>query len=295
MISDKPVRLAPVATALVATAFGAASFLAPGAAVGQGAGLAQSLMTALAPHRAIYDLKLAQTRGRRPIQAVRGRILYDFSGSACEGYALRFRQMSELDSGEGKAVMSDMRATSWEEGKAKSLRFNSQSYMNDQLREQVDGFAERGKDSLGVRLTKPGTRTVDLGSNLVFPTEHVRRIIAAARDGATLLQAGVYDGSETGEKVYDTLAVIGKPIPPNEKKPTDASAKQSSLAMLTRWPVTVSYFDRAEKNVDQTPIYAVTFELYENGISRALLLDYNDFVLSGEMTSLEIQKSKPCP
>jgi hypothetical protein len=286
---------APIKLILTAAVAIAGGLLSNAAVVGQTANLGQSLATVLAPHRAVYDLKLAQTRGRRPMQAVRGRILYDFSGSACEGYALRFRQMSELDSGEGKAVMSDMRATSWEEGKAKSLKFTSQSYLNDQLRETVDGFAERGKDGLGVRLTKPGTRSFDLNSNLVFPTEHVRRIIAAAREGKTLLQAGVYDGSETGEKVYDTLAVIGKAIAPNEKKPTDASVKQSSLAAMTRWPVTVSYFDRAEKNNDQTPVYAVSFELYENGISRALLLDYNDFVLSGEMASLEIQKSKPCP
>src|SRR5262245_41148130 len=98
---------------------------------------AQSDNITLVPHRAVYDLKLLQTRGRRAMQSVRGRILYDFSGSACEGYALKFRQMSELDSGEGKAVMSDMRANSWEEGKANSLRFNSQSYLNDQLREAV--------------------------------------------------------------------------------------------------------------------------------------------------------------
>ena len=89
--------------------------------------------------------------------------------------------------------------------------------------------------------------------------------------------------------------MIGRPIAPNEKKPTDAAAKQPSLANLTRWQVTVSYFERTDKSGDQTPIYAVSFELYENCISRALLLDYNDFVLSGEMTSLEIQKSKPCP
>ena len=38
------------------------------------------------------------------MSAVRGRILYDFSGSACEGYALQFRQVSELDSGEGKVA-----------------------------------------------------------------------------------------------------------------------------------------------------------------------------------------------
>jgi hypothetical protein len=274
---------------LAATAIAAAGMMSPGAVVAQGGGIA------LVPHRAVYDLKLSQTRGRRPMNAVRGRILYDFSGSACEGYALRFRQMSELDSGEGKPVMSDMRATTWEEGKAKSLRFNSQSYLNDQLKEAVDGFAERGKENLGVRLTKPGSKTLDLASTLVFPTEHVRRIIAAAREGKTLLEAAVYDGSESGEKVYDTLAVIGRPIAPNEKKPADAAAKQPSLANLIRWPVTVSYFDKAEKNNDQTPLYAVSFELYENGISRALLLDYNDFVLSGEMTSLEIQNPKPCP
>src|SRR6187431_2084072 len=37
----------------------------------------------LAPHRAVYDLKLATSRGKRPIEAVRGRILYDFTGNSC--------------------------------------------------------------------------------------------------------------------------------------------------------------------------------------------------------------------
>ena len=284
-----PLKAISMRPAVAVAVIAAAVMFSPEAATPQGVG------TVLVPHRAVYDLTLAQTRGRRPMQAVRGRILYDFSGSACEGYALKFRQISELDSGEGKAVMSDMRATSWEEGRAKSLRFNSQSYLNDQLRESVDGYAQRSQDGLGVRLTKPGSKTLDLAPNLLFPTEHVRRIIAAAREGKTLLEAAVYDGSESGEKVYDTLAVIGRAIGPNEKQPSDAAAKQPSLGKLTRWPVTVSYFDKNEKKSDQTPVYAVTFELYENGISRALLLDYNDFVLSGEMTSLEIQKSKPCP
>ena len=54
------------------------------------------------------------------IEAVRGRILYDFSGNACEGYALQFRQVSELDSGEGKAALSDLRSTTWEDGQART-------------------------------------------------------------------------------------------------------------------------------------------------------------------------------
>ena len=89
--------------------------------------------TALASHRAVYDLKLSTTRGKRAMNAVRGRILYDFSGSACEGYALQFRQVSELDSGEGKVIVSDLRATSWEDGAAKRLRFHSQNFFDEQL------------------------------------------------------------------------------------------------------------------------------------------------------------------
>jgi hypothetical protein len=71
------------------------------------------------------------------------------------------------------------------------------------------------------------------------------------------------------------------------------------LAKLTRWPVTISYFEkkdeRAEQRGEQTPIYSIGFELYENGISRALVLDYSDFTISGEMTSLELKGAKPCP
>ena len=61
-----------------------------------------------------------------------------------------------------------------------------------------------------------------------------------------------------------------------------------------RWPVTVSYFDKAAASGDQTPVYAIRFEVYENGASRALMLDYNDFSIGGELTSIEFKESRPC-
>jgi len=257
---------------------------------------AQAGVTALAAHRAVYDLKLASTRGKRAMSAVRGRILYDFTGSACEGYALQFRQVSEIDSGEGKVVVTDLRSTSWEDGAAKRLRFHSQNFFDENLRDAVDGQAEREKGGIAVSLTTPSDKKLDLKSDLVFPTEHVRRIIAAAREGKTLLQLAVYDGSDTGEKTYDTLTVIGRVIEPGEQPPADATASQPAFAKMKRWPVTISYFDHsvAQDAGEQTPIYAITFELYENGVSRGLMLDYGDFVLSGNMTSIEMKDTKPC-
>jgi hypothetical protein len=248
----------------------------------------------LAAHRAVYDLKLAQSRGKGAMQAVRGRILYDFSGSACEGYVLNFRQVSELDTGERTAV-SDLRSTTWEDGAAKSFRFNSQNFLNQELVDNVDGSAERRSDGVAVKLSKPQEKTATLEPAIVFPSEHMRRILAAAREGKTVLELPFYDGSETGEKIYNTLTVIGQAIAPDQRKPSDATSQHASLAGLKRWPVTISYFDRTTKSGEQTPVYSIAFETYENGIARALTLDYNDFVINGEMSSLEIKDVKPCP
>jgi len=250
----------------------------------------------LASHRAVYELTLAHSHGNSSSSTVaaRGRILYDFAGSACEGYKLEFRQVSVLDNGEGRETMSDLRSDTWEGGDAKSYHFKSQNFTNNRLVDSVDGEASRQGDRIAVTLTKPKGTTLGLEPAIVFPTEHVRKIIEAARAGRTILEFPVYDGSESGEKVYNTLSVIGRVIGADER-PADAAAGQAGLAGLKRWPVTVSYFDRAAKTGEQTPVYSISFELYENGISRALLLDYNDFAIRGELSSLEIRDTKPCP
>ncbi len=252
----------------------------------------------LAPHRAVYDLKL-KSQSSRGVQNVRGRILYDFSGNACDGYDLEFRQVSELDSGEGKAAVSDLRSTTWEDGAAKKFRFNSENVVNEKRTDVVNGRADRNADKVAVNLSKPQEKTLTVPAGSVFPTEHMRRIIVAARAGKTILDFPVYDGSETGEKLYNTLTIIGRAIGPGEKPPTDATAKVPAMAKLTRWPVTISYFEKQaekdERGGEQTPVYSISFELYENGISRALVLNYSDFSISGEMTSLDMKKEKACP
>jgi hypothetical protein len=253
----------------------------------------------LVPHRAVYDLSLSQSRNNRAAEAVTGRILYDFSGNSCDGYALQFRQVSQLNTGEGKSALSDLRTITWEDGGATNYRFQSQNMLDEKQVETVDGQAERKTGSVAVNLTKPGQKKFDAEAGVVFPTEHMRRIIAAARAGKTILELPVYDGSENGEKIFNTLTVIGAPIPPDQRVPTDAAAGQAALKGVTRWPVTISYFDKESKSGEsrageQTPVYSIAFELYDNGISRALTLDYNDFVLRGEMSTLEIKDTKPC-
>jgi hypothetical protein len=252
----------------------------------------------LAPHRAVYDLKLLKSHGTRGVASVRGRILYDFSGNACDGYDLKFRQLSELDSGEGKTVLSDLNSTTWEDAKAKAFRFSSQTRTNDKAGDPVNGEAERRAKAVAISLSKPKHKALKMPPDAVFPTEHMRRIIAAARSGQNMLELPVFEGSETGEKIYNTFTLMVKATVPGATPPADAAANVPALEKLTRWPVTISYFDKLadseRRKGEQTPVYVIGFELYENGISRKLVLDYNDFTIEGDMTSLEMKKEKPC-
>jgi hypothetical protein len=258
---------------------------------------AQEGPIALVPHRAVYDLALGKTRENSQVAAVRGRILYDFDGNACDGYTLQFRQVSELDSGEGKISTSDLRSTTWEGGDAKRFKFSSQNFLDQNLVDAVDGNAEHGTGATAVNLAKPEHKLLDIDAAVVFPTQHMVRVIEAARAEKTVLDFPVFDGSDTGEKVYNTLTVIGRKLTADERKHDDAAANDSKLAAVPRWPVTISYFEKgkAGKSTEQTPVYAIGFELYDNGISRALSLDYNDFVVTGKLSSLEIKQPKPCP
>src|SRR5712672_3510234 len=203
------------------------------------------------PHQALYELSLVKSRGSNAINSARGRILYNFSGSACEGYTSEFRQVSELDSGEGKVTLSDLRSTSWEDGAGKSYRFKIDARMNDSDATPVDGVAERAGDHINVKLKQPVAKTFTLDGATVFPTEQIQRIIAAAKEGKSLLELTVYDGSDNGQKVYNTLSVFVQPIPGDRSVAApDPSTANDVMKSLTRWPVTVSYYDRDAKARD---------------------------------------------
>jgi hypothetical protein len=104
------------------------------------------------------------------------------------------------------------------------------------------------------------------------------------------MEARVYDGAPDGRKVYDTLAVIGSPVKGADK--LEEAVQKPELSAMTRYPVTVSYFEAGTG--ERTPAYVLGFDLYENGISRALRLDYGSFALRGDLKSLELLKSTPC-
>jgi hypothetical protein len=275
---------------MTAAIIGCASVLAlaPQAALAESAVAAPvAASPSLTPHRAVYDLTLAQASGGKAPAAARGRIAFDFTGSSCEGWVQNFRQITELQPAEGPPRLSDMRSATFEAGDGKDFRFRIETKLDNVPAEDIDGKAKKKTDAqLSVDLARPKQSSVALDGGALFPTEHLRHILAAARADERIVEAKVFDGSGDGEKIFDTLTVVGKPT---KGAVSEKAAQIKPLDELRRWPVSISYFEPAKR--DEQPIYVLSFDLYENGISRALKLDYGDFALTGEMTELAILPS----
>ncbi len=255
---------------------------------------AQAERIPLAAHRAIYELGLDPGKTSTRVDTARGRIAFEMTGNACEGYSVSLRQVTELDTGEGKQTTSDLRSTTWEDGQAKSFRFKNQNFVNRELHDDVDGTADKAADGgLSVKLAKPKTPPLKLGGPVLLPTEQLTKILDTGEAGEHLLAAKVYDGSPDGKKVYETLSVIGGAIA-SQTNDLEEAVRAAPLTSIKRYPVTVSYFDPGEGTGERTPAYTLTFELYENGVSRALKLDYGNFALKGDLKSIEFLKTTPC-
>ncbi|WP_245435882.1 cell envelope integrity EipB family protein [Methylobacterium sp. V23] len=264
----------------------------PGIAVGlvlfaTGAGAATPIT--LANHRAVYDLSLAESSGTRAVESARGRIVIDFTGDACKGYTMQTRQVTVLESGETGSRTSDLRNSTFESGDGRSYRFKTSTVLNGTPGQAVDGTAESGADLLKVKLKEPKRDQFQDAGEVLFPTVHMRRLIQAARDGQTTVSVKVFDGSDDGHKVYDTLAVIGRQVPApaasDKAAERDKPLRDGPMATVPRWPVTLSYYIPGEG--ERTPIYVLSFDLYENGVSGALRLNYGEFAVVGDLTRLD--------
>ncbi len=266
-----------------------------GLAIGPADVLAPIGAAKLVPHRAVYEMTLDDNRPSSGISAVQGRMVFDFAGSGCDGYTMNMRMVTRVLAQSGRSSISDLRTSTWEHGDGKLYRFNTSHYLGRSLEESTSGDAKRadGDGHVDVRISAPQEKIIKVAGPVLFPTQHSLEILAAARMGKKLLQARVYDGSSKGDKVYSTTTFIGKRLAPGVKRPAKRVANDKMLDALDSWRVSISYFESAD-NIKELPAYQLNFRLYDNGISRELQIDYGDFVIKGELSSLEIRPLAEC-
>ena len=259
--------------------------------------LAGPLTVNFHPHRAVYDITFDRATPGSGVADMNGRMVYEMTGSRCGGYEQNMRFVTRMTNQEGVAQINDLRTSSFEDLALHHLRFSSSQYENQKLSEAAQGSAGPGNGAsfTEVKLTKPAKKTVKLPSDIYFPIQHSLALMEAAKAGRSMFAANLYDGSDKGEKFYETSAVIGQRAEPGAMEVPAKVANASELKSLASWPIAISYFEPGPSRKDAVPTYELAFRFYENGVSTKLYIDYGDFAIRGELKELTFLEEGKCP
>lgn len=253
---------------------------------------APALRDIIVPHRAVYEISLARTEEGSGVSTADGRMVFEVTGSACQGYNMRQRMVVNIGDEEGNLGLLDFRITTFESGDGGLYSFDSRTTLNREVVEQVEGEARRLGSGVQVKLKQPSQKTVQLAGDTLFPSQHLQAILDAALANRKFVSADIYEGAGSGEASDAASAAIGRVL---------AAAPQGPLLRGGRhWPVSVGYFD-GEKDTqastalgEELPTYQMQFTLYENGVTNDLVMDYGNYALAGSLQQIEALEAPGC-
>ena len=243
----------------------------------------------LAPHRAVYDLALEKASDHSGITGITGRMVYEFNGSACEGYTVTFRFVTRINTGD-TTRLTDQQTTTFEDAEGKTFTFVTKSFVDQNLDKETRGTATKDGKGVKVELEKPEQQSIDLATTQ-FPTQHLVDLLNKADLGDTFYETSLYDGSEDADRAMTTTVIIGKQAVGSNSDP-----EAPALASLEKdkfWPVDIAYFDESKNGGEEIPEYRISFKLHKNGVTRDLVMDYGDFSMTGKLVNLKLFDVKP--
>jgi len=239
----------------------------------------------LEPHRAAYRLSLAERQTTTPLIEVRGGLVIEWE-RVCDGWLSRQRLGFVATIESGGRFSHDVRFSAWEALDGSRLRYTVRSFEGDEVDEEYRGEAWVKGEAGGVAtFTAPEAREVDLPPGTVFPTDHLRRILAGAKADRRVITHEVFDGWG-----YDALTqittVIGRP------SEVEARADEDGDKTERAWPISMAYYN-IERH-QEVPEFEATFLLTEQGVLRDLALDYGDFRLDARLDQFELLARPDC-
>lgn len=246
----------------------------------------QSAVPGLLSHRAVYSLSQHLGSTSSDIAAIKGRLEITFE-VACDGWRIEQYIGFRLYHIEGTGLEHVARLSGWESTDGADYWFNTRSYQDRELLEEIGGVARLdGNGGSGeTRLAKPVKEVRPLPAGTIFPARHLSELIAAAINGERHLTRTVFDGS-TLDSPYEITAFIGPERAPGGKDaPTSVSTERS-------WPFRLAYFKPSA--VQPSPEFELSAILYANGVAGDMIYDYGDYAIDVELRELEALPKQEC-
>jgi EipB-like len=248
----------------------------------------------LASHRALYELSPLRVEQSSKLIPMDGRLAYEITGSACEGYTVSYRianRFQDPTQGE-KLIDTQLNVFEAQDGTQLDIEEHQLAKESDQTGKRVSVKRSKPGEIATGKISTPEEETFSLAPEVLFPSALALKLLGMAEKGLSHDVDLVFDGSD-GKNVMKAITFIGKKRLPGTYLLDAANPEMRTLANLSSWPMSTSYYAAEGANTENA-LYQASFNIYENGVSSELVFDYGTYALKGKITKLELLKQSPC-
>lgn len=253
----------------------------------------KALKNDIAPHKAIYKLRMISKNSSTQLSNISGEMFYEWSHD-CSAWITdhRFNLFYEYADSPSVTVTTDF--STYETFSGKTFEFNAQRKRNGELYEETRGTAQLGKkkkNPSGEAVYKnPEGLVYQLPKGTVFPMTHTIRLLEQAKAGKPFYSTTVFDGSDEDGPVLIN-AFIGKPI--NAMAQVSPSKNlEATLINTPAWKVRMAFFPLESQK--ETADYEIDMVLHENGVISDMTIDYFEFSIAQTLIAIEAIEDENC-
>lgn len=242
---------------------------------------------AMATHRALYDLNL-HPGNSTDMAGVDGTLAYEWA-DACTGWTTSEKADLKLYYRDGHSQSLGWSLNSWESKDGLSYRFLVRDFADGTTTAEYKGSAALdGPGAAGkARFEEPKAETVALPAGTLFPTAHSATLLHHLAVGDRQLYATVFDGTDD-KQLFGISAVLSATGEPR----TDAAALSPLLAKGPVYRLALAFF--SDHGDNGTPDQEQMVDLYANGITDRLTLDYGQFSVDAVLKTIAALPAPGC-
>jgi len=237
----------------------------------------------LAPHKALYEIKMVATRSGSQIVNISGQMFYEWKPT-CDAWVTdhRFTLFYEYADSPGMKVSSDF--STYETFDGESFNFSARRKRDNTLYQELRGQANLVNEQGGkATYTIPDELNFNLNQDALFPMSHTVEMIKQAKSNKKFFQSTVFDGSDD-EGPVEINTFIGKPV--NAMTLVNGNDNiDMSLINTPAWQVRMAVFPKLDPRAQSD--YEMSMVFHENGVISDMLVEYDDFSVTQSLVALE--------
>ena len=234
----------------------------------------------MAPHRALYTIRLKSAESGSDVTAATGMMDYRVSDQ-CGGWTTENHTVLTLHYGDRGALNIRWTFVSWESEDGSRYRFRIRNERNDAVAEVFQGEASRTNGDAEAVFVKPEERTDPLPEGTLFPNQHLADLLAAAKSGDLTFVRPMFEGSSDDNPFLVSVAVSPMKDVEDIALIEKAGLSKDVSHFRTRW----AFFGYGSR--DPIPKYEIDAVYRDDGVARHIIQDFGDFSLDMTLKELE--------